>query len=201
MERNTTSRPAKERCHGYLLAGISLVLWTAVASAQEPFEYGGHPIHPGCIQALMMQQGDAIPVTTAVSLEGCAASERTKSEVQHRRDLFWIRDDALLGGGTFGYRVINQLDNGIYGLAIVRDLPDGQQRVSLAAVQLVVRPMIRHGDMVNLMLVELLGELWIPNIQLSSFQSIGNTVHFVSGVGDKRVERTVDFTRIGKERR
>ena len=97
--------------------------------------------------------------------------------------------------------MINQLDNGIFGLAVRRILPDGEERVSLAAVQLVGRPMIRHGSTVRLMLVELLGEMWIPDMQLLSFQSIGNKVHFVSGVGPDRVERTIDFTRIGKQRK
>jgi len=148
-----------------------------------------------------MHQGDAIPVTTAVSLAGCKASERSKSEVRYEGDLAVIEDEALLGGGTFGYRVLNQLDNGIYGLAVRRVLPDGTERVSLAAVDLVARPMIRHGSIAKVMMVELIGEIWIPDMQLLSFQSVGNKVHFVSGVGPERVERTVDFTRIGKQRR
>ena len=50
--------------------------------------------------------------------------------------------------------------------------------------------MIRHGSIARLMMVELIGEIWIPDMQLLSFQSIGNKVHFVSGVGPERVERT-----------
>ena len=38
-------------------------------------------------------------------------------------DLAVIEDDAILGGGSFGYRVLNQLDNGIFGLAIRRCFP------------------------------------------------------------------------------
>jgi len=150
--------------------------------------------------ALTMDQGDAIPVTTAVSLAGCAASERSKGKVHYEGDLAVIEDDALLGGGSFGYRVLNQLDNGIYGLVVRRVLPDGSERVSLAAVDLVARPMVRHGSIAKLMMIELIGEIWIPDMQLLSFQSIGNKVHFASGVGRERVERTVDFTRIGKMR-
>ena len=73
--------------------------------------------------------------------------------------------------------------------------------MSLAAVQLVERPMIRQGSLVHLQLIELLGELWLPGMDLTSFRSIGNKVHFVSGVGPDRVERDVDFTRLGKLRR
>jgi len=148
-----------------------------------------------------MNQGDAAPVTTAVSLVGCAASERSKSPVHYEGDLAVIEDDAVLGGGSFGYRVMNQLDNGIFGLVVRRLLPDGTERVSLAAVDLVARPMIRNGSIANLMMIELVGEIWIPDMQLLSFQSVGNKVHFVSGVGPERIERTVDFTRIGKLRK
>jgi hypothetical protein len=179
----------------------ALVLVARAADAEEAFTYADLPIHPGCIHALAMHQGDAVPVTTAVSLAGCATSERSKSTVRYERDLAVIEDEVLLGGGSFGYRVINQLDNGIFGLAIRRVLPDGKERVSLAAVQLVDRPMIRHGSIVRLMLVELLAEMWIPDMKLLSFRSVGNKVHFVSGVGLERVERSIDFTRIGRQRK
>jgi len=192
-------RSARESSALFAL-GIS-VLVVSTADAEETFTYADRPIHPGCIHALTMHQGDAVPVTTAVSLAGCATSERSRSDVHYEGDLAVIEDEGLLGGGSFGYRVINQLDNGIYGLAVRRVLPDGKERVSLAAVQLVARPMIRHGSLVSLMLVELLGEMWIPDMQLLSFKSVGNKVHFTSGVGPERVERTIDFTRIGKERK
>ena len=198
-----------ERQQRMASASRSIVLPAAAARGRTgiavhsrlPVAVADRPIHPGCIHALVMSQGDAVPVTTAVSLEGCANSDRSRSEVQYEGDLVSIADEALLGGGSFGYRVINQLENGIFGLAIRRVLPDGKERVSLAAVQLVARPMIRHGATVRLMLIELLGELWIPEMQLSSFQSIGNKVHFVSGVGTERVERMIDMTRIGKQRK
>ena len=47
---------------------------------------------------------------------------------------------------------------------------------------------------------ELLGELWIPGMDVLSFRSAGNVVHFVAGVGPDRVERHVDFTRLGRMR-
>ncbi len=185
------------------LVCVCAMLTIAVgAHAKETFLYGGKPIHPGCVHALAMQQGDSVPVTAAVSLEGCASSARSRADIHYESDdLAVIRDDALLGGGSFGYRVINQLDNGIYGLAIRRVLPDGEERVSLAAVKIVDRPMIRHGEVVRLQLIELLGELWIPDVELMSFRSVRNRVHFIAGVGDDRVERDVDFTRLGKMRK
>jgi hypothetical protein len=189
------------RAASALLAMGALVFAVSAADAEEAFTYADRPIHPGCIHALAMHQGDAVPVTTAVSLAGCATSARSKSAVHYEGDLAVIEDEALLGGGSFGYRVINQLDNGIFGLAIRRILPDGEERVSLAAVQLVGRPMIRHGSNVRLMLVELLGEMWVPDIQFLSFRSVGNKVHFVSGAGPERVERMIDFTRIGRQRK
>jgi hypothetical protein len=192
-------RPA--RASSALLALGVLVLVASTADAEEAFTYADRPIHPGCIHALAMLDGDAVPVTTSVSLAGCATSERSKSEVRYEDDMAVIEDEALLGGGSFGYRVVIQLDNGIFGLAVRRILPDGNERVSLAAVQMVARPMIRYGSNVNLMLVELLGEVWIPDMQLLSFKAVGNKVHFVSGVGPDRVERTIDFTRIGRQRK
>ncbi len=202
MTRKRKCKQAKsaQATRGFaFVAGVLLA--AGAGAAAEPFTYADRPIHPGCIHALAMNQGDAVPVTTAVSLAGCKASERTRGEVRYEGDLAVIEDEALLGGGSFGYRVLNQLDNGIYGLAVRRVLPDGTERVSLAAVDLIARPMIRHGSIAKLMMIELIGELWIPDMQLLSFQSIGNKVHFVSGVGPERVERTVDFTRIGRQRR
>ena len=185
-----------------LLSACAILASAGDARAREPFLYSGEPIHPGCVHAIAMEQGDAVPVTTAVSLEGCASSERSRAKVRYESDdLAVIEDEALLGGGSFGYRVLNRLDNGIYGLAIRRILPDGTERVSLAAVEIVRRPMIRHGNIVELQQIELIGELWVPDMELTSFRSVGNRVHFVSGVGPERVERDFDFTRLGKARK
>jgi len=185
-----------------LLQACAILVSAESAQANEEFLYSGEPIHPGCVHAIAMHQGDAVPVTTAVSLEGCASSERSRAKVHYETgDLAVIEDDALLGGGSFGYRVLSQLDNGIFGLAIRRVLPDGSERVSLAAVEIVRRPMILHGRIIQLQQMELLGELWVPDMELRSFRSVGNRVHFVSGVGPDRVERDVDFTRLGKMRK
>jgi len=196
------SRSTQARRTRAWLCACAIVAVAGGAHAKEEFLYSGEPIHPGCVHALAMEQGDAFPVTTAVSLEGCATSERSRAKVRFESDrLAVIEDDALLGGGSFSYRVLTQLDNGIFGLAIRRVLPGGEERVSLAAVEIVNRPMIRDGSIVRLQLMELLGELWIPHMDLTSFRSAGNRVHFVAGSGPDRIERNVDFTRLGRMRK
>ena len=200
LESKSRSRIARRAL--VLLQACAIVAAAGGAHAKEEFVYSGEPIHPGCIHALAMQQGDAGPVTTAVNLEGCASSERSRAKVRYESDdLAVIEDDALLGGGSFGYRVLAQLDNGIFGLVIRRILPDGEERVSLAAVEIVERPMIRHGNIIRLQLIELLGELWLPSMDMTSFRSVGNRVHFAAGIGPERVERDVDFTRLGRLRK
>jgi hypothetical protein len=171
------------------------------ASARSPFLYAGEPVHPACVHALVMHQGDEVPVTTAVSLEGCAVSERSKSKLQFGREITYFEDAAVLGGGSFGYRELTQLDNGIYALAIVRVHPGGEERISLAAVEIVERPMVRHSQIVQLKQLELLGEIWIPNMDLFSFKSMGNVVIFSAGEGTEKVERKFDFTRLGRMRK
>ncbi len=184
-----------------LVLPLAIAALASEAQAQGAFRYAGAPVHPACVHALAMNQADDFPVATAVSLEGCRASPRSKSEVRYEGQLAVFEDDALLGGGSFGYHELTQLDNGLFGLAIRRVLPNGEERVSLAAVKMVDRPMIRHGRIVHLQQLELLGELWIPDMQLMSFKSMGNIVHFSAGVGPDRVERTVDFTRLGRMRK
>jgi hypothetical protein len=186
------------------LALLGILAWAAVAGevqAEARFLYAGELVHPACVHALAMHQGDAVPVTTAVSLEGCATSERSKSKIRYEGEIAIFEDEAVLGPGSFGYRELTQLDNGIFGLVIRRVLPDGEERVSLAAVKMVARPMIRHGRIVRLEQLELLGELWIPDMQLMTFRSMGNVVQFSSGTGPDRVERRVDFTRLGRMRK
>ena len=192
------SRTGKAR--RVLVHACGIIAIAGGAQAKELL-YSGEPVHPGCVHALAMQQGDAVPVTTAVSLEGCASSERSKSKVRYEGEFAAFEDEALLGGGSFGYRQLVQLDNGIIGLIIRRVLPDGKERVSLAAVKMVRRPMIRHGQIIQVQLIELLGELWVPGMQLLSFRSVGNIVHFRAGTGRDQVERTVDFTRLGRMRK
>ena len=199
-------RESQSRCTQALrsLALICVLAITVVAGqahAQDSFVWEGEPVHPACVHALAMHQGDALPVTAAVSLRGCSASERSKSKVRYEDEFATFEDDAILGGGSFGYRELTQLDNGILGLVIRRVLPDGEERVSLAAVKMVRRPMIRHGQIIQVQLVELLGELWIPDMQMLGFRSMGNVVRYSTGTGRGAVERTVDFTRLGRMRK
>lgn len=195
------NRSAHSRLSLAFLGALSVALVASRAPAQAPFLYGGELVHPACVHALAMSQADAVPVTTAVSLEGCAASERSRSKVRHEGDIALFEDEALLGGGSFGYRELTQLDNGIFGLVIRRVLPNGEEHVSLAAVRVVDRAMIRQGNIIMTQQMELLGELWIPSMQMWSFRSVGNVVHFSAGVGDNKIERSVDFTRLGRMRK
>jgi hypothetical protein len=183
------------------LCVLSIAALASEALAQPHLQYAGEPVHPACVHALAMHQGDAVPVTTAVSLEGCGSSDRSKAEARLEDEFYVFEDDAILGGGSFGYRELTQLDNGIIGLVIRRIRPDGSERVSLAAVVTVARPMIRDSRIVRLEQLELLGELWIPDMQVMSFRSLGNAVHFSAGLGDDKVEREVDFTRLGRMRK
>ncbi len=188
---------------------VSLWLFAAVlacaatpAQAQKGFVWDGELIHPGCVHALAMERGDEVPVVTAVSLEGCAASQRSRAEVTFvDGDVATIEDEALLGGGSFGYRLLNRLENGIFGLVVRRVRPDGDEQVSLAAVALVTRPMVHRGQIIQVQLMEVLGELWIPEMDFESFRAAKNRVIFSVGSGKARVERDVDFTRLGKMRK
>jgi hypothetical protein len=199
--RELPSRSKRARRSIVLAGAIAIAGIAGEARAQSRFLYAGEPVHPACVHALAMHQGDAVPVTTAVSLEGCASSERSRNKLQFEGDITFFEDDALLGGGSFGYRELTQLDNGIFGLTIRRVTAEGKERVSLAAVKIVERPMIRHGTIVHLQQIELLGELWILDMELLSFRSMGNVVHFSAGAGRDKVERKVDFTRLGRMRK
>ncbi len=178
-----------------LCLGLSTIGATQ-ARANAPFYWGDKAIHPGCVHALVMNQGDAIPVTIGVSLEGCAASDRSKPPVTVENRLHSFEDDELLGGGSFGYIHISTLDNGIYILGIARKFSDGAERVSLAAVDLVQHRMMRQGAMVNRIIIELLGEMWIEDLYLASVRISGNIVRFRAGSGPTQVEKTVDLSRI-----
>ena len=199
--RESQSRSTQTRRSLVVIRVLAIAVVAGPAHAQAPFLWGGKPVHPACIHALAMHQGDAVPVTTAVSLEGCASSERSRSKVRNEGEFAAFEDATLLGGGSFGYLQLTQLDNGIFGLAIRRVFPDGEERVSLAAVKMVQRPMIRRGQIIQVQLIELLGELWIPGMQMLTFRTVGNIVSFSTGVGREKVERTVDLTRLGRMRK
>ena len=200
-DHNPQARSAHARRSLALLGALAVAGVASQAHAQSRFLYGREPVHPACVHAVAMHQDDALPVATAVSLKGCATSDRSKSKIRFEGEITIFEDDAILGGGSFGYLELSQLDNGIFGLAIRRVLPDGKERVSLAAVKLVERAMMRHGQIVRGPQIELLGEIWIPSMQIVSFRSMGNIVHFRAGVGPDMVEREFDFTRLGRMRK
>lgn len=187
-----------------------LLLWAAVvavvatpqgASARVPFIVQGEPVHPACVHALAMQSGDSISVVTAVSIPGCEASDRTRNPLQHRGEIIFFEDEALLNGGSFGYRHLSTLSNGLFILGIVRTLPDGEEHVSLAALDLVDRPMLRNGAVVRRKVLEMVGEVWVEDLRLATVRTVGNVVHFSAGVGKTKVDRSVDFSKIGRARR
>lgn len=190
---------------GVLLGLVVSVLGVAPAArAAEGFVFADAPIHPGCVHAVTMRSGDRIPVVTAVSLEGCAASERTRARPQRDptdRDLLFFQDEILLGEGSFGYRVLARLENGVYVLGIRRTDGTGVVRASLAAVDLVERPGLRDGQVVQQMVLETIGEVWLQNIEATGLRAAGNIVQYTDGVGPSRVERTIDLSRITRARR
>ncbi|MBW2386384.1 MAG: hypothetical protein JRG92_22370 [Deltaproteobacteria bacterium] len=183
------------------LAPIALVaglLAPSFAAAGEPFIHANEPIHPGCVHALAMHAGDVIPVITTVSLEGCRSSARTQAKIQRDGDVLFIEDEILLGEGTFGYRHLASLDNGIFILAIRRTGPEGSLRVSLAAMLKTTQPVLRSGEVGTTPVVETLGEVWLKDTRQASIRAAGNVVHYSVGIGPSRREATLDFSRIGK---
>lgn len=184
-----------------LASALGVVLGGAItrpATASEAFVYSGKAIHPGCVHALVMSEGDKIPVIRSISLPGCMASTRSQAKMVHHGDVVTIEDEALLGDGSVGYRHVSTLDNGLFLLGIRRVLPNGSQRVSLAAVRLSERPALFAGEVVVQPVLEMIGEVWVKDIQMASLRTVGNVIHFSAGVGASRMDRRVDLSRIGK---
>ena len=184
--------------------GLFGLLAAGSAEANDPFIHAGDAIHPACVHAIAMQHGDAIPVVTAVSLDGCNASVRTKAKIQRdpeRRDVLLFEDEALLGEGTFGYRHLATLDNGIFILGIRRTGPDGDERVSLAAVDVVERPSLANRGVAKRRVLGMIGEVWLKDLDTASLRTAGNVVHYSTGMGNTKVEETIDLSRIARARR
>jgi len=180
-------------------ASVAFLLLSAGSSqASDAFIQRGEPIHPGCVHALAMSTGDAIPVTTSISLVGCRRSERSKAKLIFDDEIVSIKDEALLGEGTFGYRHLSTLKNGLFILGIRRSLPDGSERVSLAAVALVDRPVLRSKQVQQQRVLEMIGEVWIPDLHMARVSTRGNVVYYSAGEGATRVEDTVDLSAIGR---
>jgi hypothetical protein len=183
----------------WTMAGLLAALSASGAAEAEDFVFSGEPIHPACVEALAMQSGDAIPVTKAVSLTGCAASQRSRLAVEREGSFRTIHGPA---GGSFGYALISTLDNGIFVIGIRRTDAQGASSVSLAAVDIRQQPqLMRTGEVAQRWILEMVGEVWLPGMDLASVQTVGNRVHFVAGVGASRKEEVVDLTRIGRARR
>jgi len=185
-----------------LCGAVGLLLSATTASAEpDAFLFSGKPIHPACVYALVMKEGDRLPVVSSVSLTGCMASDSAKAEPSYQDRVLTFSDDAVLGGGSFGYVMLSTLENGLEILGILRVLPDGTEQVSVAAVDLVERPAIFDGQVVTRMQLEMIGEVRIKDMQLASLRTVGNVVHYQAGIGASRVDRQVDLTGIGKARK
>jgi hypothetical protein len=79
---------------------------------------------------------------------------------------------------------------------------DGEARVSIAAVGMKPRPqLLRGGDVVDRVVLELIGEIWIKDIRLASVKTVDNKVRFSAGIGANKMDRVVDLSKIGKAMR
>lgn len=200
------SRPARipRRWVPVLAAGVfalGLVASHGTAHAETAFAFDDEPIHPGCIHALAMQDGDTAPVTTSISLRGCKSSIRSRAvPTRNHEGTLSIEDAGLLGPGSFGYRHLSTLQNGIFILGIVRTQPGSEPRMSLAAMELRERPLLVRGEIAEMLLLESIGEVWIDGIEIGSLRTVGNTVHFSAGVGPSRRQRSIDLSRIKRAR-
>lgn len=198
--RMSASALARSRCPITAgLLGLALLIAASPASASEPFIWSGEPVHPGCVHALVMKPGDLVPVATSVSLPGCASSDRSRAKLQFDKEFTFIEDDAFLGGGSFGYQHISTLDNGLFILGIQRVDADGKEHVSLSAMAIVKRPTLQAGGQVTQrQVLEMVGEVRLPDMRMASIRVAGNRVHFSAGAGSSRIDRTVDLSRIGR---
>ncbi len=192
-----------ERIAAIAAVSIATLFVASPALAQTTMLFEGDPVHPACILALVDSGSDErMPITVGVSLPGCKASPRSEIKVSYEDETSWIEDAALLGEGErFGYRALGRLDNGIYGVAMRRVGADGKAHVSLAAIDLVERAMIRNSLVIQVPTLELLGILPLPDAQSKSFRQVGNLVRVKVGWGANARERSVDFTELGKARK
>jgi len=168
------------------------------AAAIAPFIDGQVVVHPACVEVLVMKPGQRVAVVRSVNLAGCRETARTESKIQHDGPIVLFKDDGLLGGGSFGYRHLSTLDNGLFILGVRRVSADGTERVSIAAVGLYNRPQLMDGIVVERIVLEMVGEVWIKDLRLASVSTVGNKVRFSAGIGPTSVDRMVDLSKIGK---
>ena len=186
-----------------LILGLCMALMLSPKHAEaDDFLFKGQTIHPACIHALVTNlEGDSLPVPLAVSLSGCMASSRSSSQIRYEGELIEIKDDALLGDGSFGYQLLSQLTNELFILGIRRVSDDGGRKVSLAVIDIVERPMFRQGAVVQVPAIELVAFLPLPKSQSMNFRRSGNLVQIKVGTGENAMDRTVDLTPLVKARK
>ena len=186
-----------------LILGLCMALVLSPKAAEaDDFLFKGQTIHPACIHALVTNlEGDSLPVPLAVSLSGCMASSRSSSQIRYEGELIEIKDEALLGDGSFGYQLLSQLTNELFILGIRRVSDDGGRKVSLAVIDIVERPMFRQGAVVQVPAIELVAFLPLPKSQSMNFRRSGNLVQIKVGTGENAMDRTVDLTPLVKARK
>jgi hypothetical protein len=186
-----------------LILGLCMALVLSPKDAEaDDFLFKGQTIHPACIHALVTNlEGDSLPVPLAVSLSGCMASSRSSSKIRYEGELIEIKDDALLGDGSFGYQLLSQLTNELFILGIRRVSDDGGRKVSLAVIDIVERPMFRQGAVVQVPAIELVAFLPLPKSQSMNFRRSGNRVQIKVGTGENAMDRTIDLTPLVKARK
>jgi len=194
-----TSRGNKHRLPTvfYLLACAGFVLNTSqvLAGSDIPLSFEDKPIHPACIRALAMKKGDILPVTNTVDLEGCMANPSSQTAPQVKEGIHTILLDEAQGGGSFSYRILGTLDNGIRIVGIGRVAADGSRAISVAGIDLVVERALRHGEMVKRQFLKLVFDRWVEDFTHGQVQVVGNSVRFVVRSGTSKVDRVVDLSR------
>jgi hypothetical protein len=199
---NSTDDRRSRRLLG-LVVSLSLVLALLPdAAAADDFLFKGKPVHPACVHALVTNsEGDPLPVPLVVSLAGCMASPRAANKILYEGEAIEFKDEALLGDGTFGYRVLSQLTKELFILGMRRASADGSRKISLAVVDIVERPMFRIGAVMQVPALELLALVPLPKSQSMNFRRSGNIVQIKVGSGPNAMDRTVDLTPLVKARK
>jgi len=199
---NSTDDRRSRRLLG-LVVSLSLVLALLPdAAAADDFLFKAGPVHPACVHALVTNsEGDPLPVPLVVSLSGCMASPRAANKIIYEGEAIEFKDEALLGDGTFGYRVLSQLTKELFILGMRRTSADGSKKISLAVIDIVERPMFRNGAVMQIPALELLALVALPKSQSMDFRRSGNLVRIRVGSGPNAMDRTVDLTPLVKARK
>jgi len=183
-----------------LLSGLCLTSMLVPGAAQaDDFLFKAKPIHPACVHALVTNlEGDPLPVPLVVSLAGCMASPRAEIPIRYEGEGIEIQDETLLGDETFAYRVLSQLTDELFIVGVRRTSPDGTNKISLAVIDIVERPMFRLGAVMQVPALELMALVPLPKSQTMTFRRSGNRVQIKVGTGPNAMDRTVDLTPLVK---